>query len=104
MFVRSSSAARAKVLAGPYKDHIYNTVIRAIIESSLVVWMGLLTYAIAETRVLSPLKSGRAKIPDLETSVSSLYAQCLLRGFLMMLTGVYDKRIYIHVPSVHICG
>jgi hypothetical protein len=54
----SSSATRAKVLAGPCKDHyIYNTVIRAIIESSLIVWMGLLTYAITETWMLSQLES-----------------------------------------------
>jgi hypothetical protein len=50
----SSSATRAKVLTGPSKDHyIHNTVIRAIIESSLIVWMGLLTFAIAETMNVS---------------------------------------------------
>jgi hypothetical protein len=54
MFVCRSSATRAKVLTGPCKDHyIYNTVIRAIIESSLIVWMGLLIYAISETCGLS---------------------------------------------------
>jgi hypothetical protein len=57
MLVCSSSATRAKVLAGPCKDHyIYNTVIPAIIESSLIVWMGLLTYAITETWKLSQLE------------------------------------------------
>jgi endoglucanase Acf2 len=50
VIIFSSSANRTKALTGPYKDHyIYNTVIRAIIESALIVWMGLLTYAIATT-------------------------------------------------------
>jgi hypothetical protein len=46
----SSSANRTKALTGSsHKRYIYNTVIRAIIESALIVWIGLLTYAIATT-------------------------------------------------------
>jgi hypothetical protein len=49
--VCSSSRNRARVLtAGLRQDyHIYNTAMRAIIESSLVAWVGLVTYAIAST-------------------------------------------------------
>jgi hypothetical protein len=69
MLVCSSSAARAKVLTGPCKDHyIYNTVIRAIIESSLIVWMGLLTYAITQTLGLSQLESYAYYATDLNVS------------------------------------
>jgi hypothetical protein len=46
----SFSADRAKGLTGQCKDHyIYNTVIRAIIESSLIAWVGLVTCAVAST-------------------------------------------------------
>jgi hypothetical protein len=44
----SSSGSRAKGLGA--NQSIYNTVMRAIIESSLIVWVGLLTYAIMFTR------------------------------------------------------
>jgi hypothetical protein len=54
VIICSSSANRTKALTGPCKDHhIYNTVIRAIIESALIVWMGLLTFAIATTRLFA---------------------------------------------------
>jgi hypothetical protein len=63
VMICSSSAERAKDLTGICKDHsIYNTVIRAIIESSLVAWVGLVACAVASTYYLwhskTPLAEG----------------------------------------------
>jgi hypothetical protein len=54
----SPSASRSKEEPGRYKDRyqhaqIYETVIRVIIESSLIAWVGLLAYAIASTYFLA---------------------------------------------------
>jgi hypothetical protein len=61
----SSSANRAKGLGG--SQSVYNTVIRAIIESSLISWMGLLTYALSSEFYLS-----------LEGHKSTSLASCLI--------------------------
>jgi hypothetical protein len=59
MVVHSSSANRAKALTGPCKNQsIYNTVIRAIIESAFIAWVGLLIYVMTN---LYNIKQGDAQ-------------------------------------------
>jgi hypothetical protein len=53
VIIRSSSANRTRALIGPCRDHyIYKTVIRAIIESALITWIGLLVYVITAALAL----------------------------------------------------
>jgi hypothetical protein len=55
--VYSSSGNFARLPSSGKDRQIYNTVIRAIIESSLVSWVGLLSYAIATTFYLTSSNS-----------------------------------------------
>jgi hypothetical protein len=68
-----------KGLTDPRKDHyIYNIVIRAIIEASLVAWVGLVACAVASTYFLAnyrPSESFYIDEPGAAVFVSYRFAQ-----------------------------
>jgi hypothetical protein len=79
--VFSSSARRTRGLTSTCKDHhVYNTVIRAIIESSLIAWVGLLVYATTSAYFYAHLEA-------LDGIVSGLFNKDHLHVLLTVLSG-----------------
>jgi hypothetical protein len=94
-------------MTGPCKDHyIYNTVIRAIIESSFISWMGLLACTIASTYELAdydPLDVVYNSIGTVVGNVSAWAADVLSNDLLMSMIGYDDLPIRLHGPAIHLC-
>jgi hypothetical protein len=68
-----------KGLTDRRKEHcIYNIVIRAVIEASLVAWVGLVAFAVASTYYLAnyrPSESYWVGEPDAVAAVSYQFAE-----------------------------
>jgi hypothetical protein len=100
MLLSSSSAYRVKIATRPCKDHyVYKTVIRAVIESSLVAWMGLLAYAISNTYSLANKENPNMPYSVVSNSFGTSQGCVMLK----LGTGWTYSCIRLHRPAVRVC-
>jgi hypothetical protein len=97
LIVCSSSTHRSKTLVGP---HIYSTVVRAVIESSLITWMGLLACAITSTDFLVHVQIPDATLVPLTDLGGGVSGLCTIRRFFLQFTNSNGRlKLLTHTPS-----